>query len=539
MVRLPCSALALRSVVVVVVLAGLTVLMASCGARSQLIGPRLPLSADAARPDATDVLDATDARNDGPHDVLPDLPVDALDRIDVVCPAAIRSTQTTTVPVTASATSSLGLPLMYLWTVERGPTDSTLRPTPATSLATNVTFDMGGEWVLRFTATDPQGHGASCTVNLYAEPAIQLLCPNDESNFQGANLSLRATARSTLGRTLTYRWSVDTRPTSSTSTPVPADQLAIGFVLDQLGDWQLHLVATDSGGLTASCRVNLHADPDVIVQCPRDVISRPFATIELAGRASSRLGLPLTYRWEIVTQPITSTATLSTPASINTAFTFDVAGNWTYRFTASNVRGNHAFCTTRALAATDEAVRIEAVWNIDRSCRSCNPEGGGIDIDLHLANVALAGGHWDGIAPPEADCYYANCRCGSPGMLCPVEVIDWPPTGPVNNPQQDIDHISDLPGPENINVRQAEIGTQFDVGVHYFGGSEPTPVVTRVYCAGTVVFESEAVVMDRGAGSGNNLWKVGRITITPGGCTFERCGAPGLLTGCIRPQNDW
>ncbi|MEI8259131.1 MAG: hypothetical protein WCJ30_25975, partial [Deltaproteobacteria bacterium] len=232
-------------------------------------------------------------------------------------------------------------------------------------------------------------------------------------------------------------------------------------------------------------------------------------------------------------------ATLPSPTTLSTPFTFDVAGNWTYRFTASNARGNHAFCTTRALAATDEAVRIEMVWNTDRSCRSCNPQGGGIDIDLHLANVGLAGGHWDGTAPTDSDCYYANCPCGMPGMLCDVERIDWPPTGALNNPQQDIDHTQDLPGPENINVRQAEVGAQFDVGVHYFSGTEPTPVVTRIYCAGTVVFESEAVVMDRGTGGSNNLWKVGRITITPGGCTFERCGAPGMLAACIRPEGDW
>ncbi len=522
----------------------LVILVAACGARSQFIGPQPTPSSDVVSPDATDRTDVrADSRSDA-RDVLPDIPVDALDRIDVVCPAAIHSTQTTTVPVVARATSSLGLPLTYAWTLERGPMDSTLRPAPANALATSVTFDMGGEWVLRFTATDPQGHGATCTVNLYAEPAIQLLCPNDESNFQGANLSLLATARSRLGRTLTYAWTVESRPTASMSAPVPPDQLAIGFRLDQLGDWQLRLIATDSGGLSASCRVNLHADPDVIVTCPPDVISRPFATINLTGTASSRLGLPLTYSWEIVSQPITSTATLPSPGTISTPFTFDVAGNWTYRFTASNARGNHAFCTTRALAATDEAVRIETVWNTDRSCRSCNAEGGGIDIDLHVANVSLAGGHWDGNAPMSGDCYYANCQCGMPGMLCPVESIDWPPAGALNNPQQDVDHISDLPGPENINIRQAEVGAQFDIGVHFFGssvGATTTPVVTRVYCAGTVVFESEAVALELRApmASSNNLWRVGRITITPGGCTFERCGAPGMLTACIRPQDDW
>ena len=89
-------------------------------------------------------------------------------------------------------------------------------------------------------------------------------------------------------------------------------------------------------------------------------------------------------------------------------------------------------------------MRIEIVWNIDRSCRSCNAEGGGIDIDLHLADVARAGGHWADRAPDGSDCYYANCNCQMPGMLCPVELLDWPPVGSrVNNPQLDVDHIGD------------------------------------------------------------------------------------------------
>ncbi|MEI8258972.1 MAG: hypothetical protein WCJ30_25160, partial [Deltaproteobacteria bacterium] len=346
--------------------------------------------------------------------------------------------------------------------------------------------------------------------------------------------------RSNLARTMTYAWTVETRPAASTSRPTPADQLATSLALDQLGDWQLRLVATDSVGLTASCRTNVHADPDVIVMCPEDQTSSPFATVSLAATASSRLGLPLTYRWEIVESPITSTASLVSPTTLVTPFTFDVAGRWTYRFTATNPRGNAAFCSTRARAVSNEAVRVEIVWNTDRSCRSCNAQGGGIDIDLHLANVALAMGHWSSNAPSDADCYYANCPCGAPGALCDMERIDWPPTGRPNNPQQDVDHIRDLPGPENINVRQATAGTQFDVGVHYFSGSEITPVVARVYCGGDIVFESENVRIGSGAGPGGNpLWRVGRITMTAGSCTFERCGTPGNLGACIRPMNDW
>jgi hypothetical protein len=105
-----------------------------------------------------------------------------------------------------------------------------------------------------------------------------------------------------------------------------------------------------------------------------------------------------------------------------------------------------------------------------------------------------------------------------------------------------IGHISDLPGPENINVRQASPGAQFDVGVHFFSAHAASPfttVVARVYCGGRVVFESEGVRLEEGPSTDHNLWRVGRITVTAGGCAFARCGAPGSLAECIRPQGSW
>ena len=529
-----------RSIMVSIALLSLC---AACGAKSSLIvGPPLPdasVGTDGSSDRAPDrSADAFDVPFDIPFDLVrSDVPANVM----VVCPAPVHSQQTMMATLVAQARSNVGLPLRYQWTVERNALGSMLTPLPPDQPMTLVRFDVGGEWTLRFTATDSRGNADTCTVNLYAEPAILLICPQDQSHYQGATVALQANATSRVGRTLSYAWSFVSRPPTSTSPLVPTNQPSTTFVADQLGDWQVRMVVTDSGGLTAQCVTNVHVDADVIVACPADLVSRPFASVSFAATASSRQGLPLTYRWEIVDRPVTSTASLTSTNTPTTGFTFDVAGNWTYRFTATNSQGNFAFCTTRALAATDEAVRVELVWNIDRSCRSCNPQGGGIDIDLHLANVSLAMGRWDGLSPTDSDCYYANCKCGSPGTLCTMENIDWPPVGSrVNNPQQDVDHISDLPGPENINIVLAETGSQFDVGVHYFSGREPTPCVARVYCTGTLVYESEAVVLSSSGGASTNpLWRVGRITVTPAGCTFERCGMPGNVGACIRPIDQW
>lgn len=138
-----------------------------------------------------------------------------------------------------------------------------------------------------------------------------------------------------------------------------------------------------------------------------------------------------------------------------------------------------------------------------------------------------------------------------PGQLCPGGILEWPPSGRFNNPQLDLDHRADLPGPENINVVATSPGGTFDVGVHYFGCDscapnqpEETRVVVRLYCFGSLMFESEAEWLSQGSGSprdasGHNLWLVGRVTSGVGMCNFVRCGSPGSLDACIIAERDW
>lgn len=519
-----------------------TLALAACGARSALLDktPPPPPGMDVVPTDAV-----ADARVDSRADARPDA-VAAM--VTVACPAPIRSTQTRTEMLTASASSNVGLPLTYQWELTNRPMDSAAMLTSTNTLATSIRFDVGGEFRFRFTARDSQGNMASCETRADVESAIDLLCPNDQSNFQGAVVPLESRARSRLMLPITLRWEVQTRPMGSSANPTPIDSTSSRMTLDGLGDWRLQLTARDSAGNSATCRTNLHADPDVIVTCPPDTNSRPFSTVTLTGMAQSRTMRPLTYRWEIVEQPITSTAMLRSPNTISTPFTFDVAGNWTYRFTATNDRGNSAFCTTRALAASEEAIRVEIVWNTDRSNPACavpNPGSNSCgDIDLHVANTAVNQGRWGGMAPANSTCFYANCRCGMPGEICMDPMaIDWDPAGVVNNPQLDVDHTDDLPGPENINIVRAAAGGSYDVGVHVYrlAAGITTPVVARVYCGGSVVFESEPVRMGpyRNSPEQSDLWIVGRITTAVGGCTFARCGSPGNLSSCIRPQNQW
>lgn len=484
-----------------------------------------------------------------PRDVPPtlDVPVDRPPPPDVpvvvtaICPSSRRAVESQVVSLVGGGTHSLGLPLRYRWTLDSGPGPASALTDAAASTA-RLTLSAPGTWRLRLTVSDAAGRSGECTTAVEADPAIDLVCPADQSRYQSDVAALSARALSRLGLPLSYAWTVVRRPAGSTGAPAPArGSLDTRMLCDALGDYGVRLTVTDAEMRTRSCEANVHVDPDVLVTCPPDVTSVPFSSVRLEGSAMSRLGRPITFRWSTVEAPPTSTASLTTPDTRSAGFTFDVAGNWVWRLTASNDRGNAATCTTRAFARSEEAVRVELVWNVDRSCRSCNPQGGGIDLDLHLSDLTRSGGRWFGSAPEQSDCYFGNCRCDrSVGMLCPDGVLEWPPLGAANNPQLDVDHTSDLPGPENINVVQAQVGGRFAVGVHYFSGPEATPAIVRVYCGGVVVFESERVVLDGGGSSPNPFWHVGDIAVGADGrsCVFTRCGRAGALGDCVRPANE-
>lgn len=525
-------------------LLGLAVTFAvACGSRTALKDDWTPAPEDGGV--TGDVPPRPDVPPGRDVPVVRDVPVDVPFGVSVRCPPSQRVVQTQRATLAASATSSAGRPLTFRWELTAAPGTAMTAPMPDSSLTALLPVPLPGDYRLRFTATDDRGNSDSCTTVVVADPAIELLCPNDQSRFVSETAALEGRAVSRLDRPLRFTWEVVTRPPGSRGnvTARATMQPTAALPLDMVGDWVVRLTATDDTGLSAQCGARVRVDPDVLVTCPQDVTSRPFSTVNLPGQGVSRLGRPLTYQWTTERAPATSTAMLEGANQAAARFTFDVAGDWTWRLTARNDRGNSASCTTRALAASTEAVRVELVWNIDRSCRSCNARGGGIDIDLHLADLSRSGGRWASLAPNNSDCYYANCRCQQGvGALCPAGALEWQPAGPQNNPQLDVHHISDLPGPENINLLQAESGARFAVGVHYFSGSEPTPAVVRVYCGGVLVFESEPVRMTGGNGaSGNPMWRVGDIEVGVGGraCVFRRCGRAGDLTGCIRGQDDW
>ena len=106
-------------------------------------------------------------------------------------------------------------------------------------------------------------------------------------------------------------------------------------------------------------------------------------------------------------------------------------------------------------------------------------------------------------------------------MIC----VDNLETGSLEN----IDHIRDLPGPENINVVSPADGL-YTLGIHYYcahGVTGPTRATVRVYCNGSLAREFQ-----QDFNQSRQFWDV--ATIAWPACTVTQDARPlrSVTQGC-------
>jgi hypothetical protein len=157
-----------------------------------------------------------------------------------------------------------------------------------------------------------------------------------------------------------------------------------------------------------------------------------------------------------------------------------------------------------------------------------------------------------------ADCYYANCKASTYGLL---STPDWglPPTddlsacrdaphgegerwvtiGSCYNPRLDVDVINCNPAvtdptdygfcaPENINVDNPPVGQPFRILVNYYSQhlySGVTNAVVNVYCGGVLraSFGPQELVNGAGYGATNDNWIVADVQFGTGMCGALDC----------------
>ena len=250
---------------------------------------------------------------------------------------------------------------------------------------------------------------------------------------------------------------------------------------------------------------------DVTLACPVEDFTRPLRYYPLDGNLiyDGLSGEATNWSWTVSAPLGSSTVGVESPGSPTTRFFVDVSGDYLVTVTFT-VEGTEFSCSWLVRAAGD-GLRVELTWDTQ----------GTVDLDLHM--------HQPGNTEPwctAADCYYANCDDGdsppwgysdSTGDACPGG------TGTCRNPRLDIDNISRVDVPENINIDNPNDTNAFRIMVHYFGftgggAARVTRPVVSVYCGGVLATRlgeapDTVTLDDAGARCQGDTWRVADVTM--------------------------
>ena len=149
----------------------------------------------------------------------------------------------------------------------------------------------------------------------------------------GATVTLNGSASSDVnGDTLTYSWSITSKPSSSTAALSSATVVNPTFTADLAGSFILSLTVNDGKAASSASTVTITAAAATANVAPvanagpaQSVLISDVVVLNGSGSSDAN-GDALTYSWTITSKPSSSTAALSSATVVNPTFTADVVG---------------------------------------------------------------------------------------------------------------------------------------------------------------------------------------------------------------------
>lgn len=241
----------------------------------------------------------------------------------------------------------------FAWRFTR-PDGSTfdLSANPLTQTFDDSQLTVGEEWSVRLTVTDNRGStdtetktfrviGSPPSISIPGAPEIEL----DVLEL----LQLEATPTTDVdGGNLSFQWHVDAKPAGSTSVPTLAGEtFSLDTVEDDIGTWEIRVVATDDEGDTDEAEITVHVrnlPPEIDFSGLDEIDIGDSIEVETTILDDPDGGL-LSFEWDIIQSPDPSGTppqegyfggTGAAGATLSIATSASDAGTWIVRLTATD-----------------------------------------------------------------------------------------------------------------------------------------------------------------------------------------------------------
>ena len=135
------------------------------------------------------------------------------------------------------------------------------------------------------------------------------------------------------GDTLSYTWSITSKPSDSNASLSNATVINPSFVVDAAGNYVVQLIVNDGTVNSQADTVTISTENSVpVANAGADQSVQVNDAVQLDGSGSSDVdGNSLTFKWSFVSRPGGSNAALSNTTVVKPTFDVDVAGTYTVR----------------------------------------------------------------------------------------------------------------------------------------------------------------------------------------------------------------
>lgn len=246
--------------------------------------------------------------------------------------------------------------LYYNWTITSRPAGSIATIFDSSVVKPTFFADVNGDYEISLVVSNGNIDSVVDTVTVKSTTVPVANAGPDQTVSTGSTVHLDGRASSTSdGSTLTYLWSLVSKPITSSAALSDPTAAIPTFKTDVKGTYKISLVVNNGWEKSAEDSVTITATPPVAnAGVDQKVSTGVVITLDGSG-SSDASGTTIIPAWTIKSTPTGSTAALSNPASINPAFKADVSGAYVIGLVVNNGIENSAEDTVTVTAVSPVA----------------------------------------------------------------------------------------------------------------------------------------------------------------------------------------
>jgi hypothetical protein len=296
-----------------------------------------------------------------------------------------------------------GNTLTFQWALTSVPAGSMASLSNPSGVGPTFVVDEPGTYIAQLIVNDGVVDSPADTVSVTTvnSPPVANAGP-DQSVFVGALVTLDGSGSQDVdGDTLTFTWSLVTRPAGSTA--VLSDPSAVGpqFTVDVPGDYIAQVIVNDGMASSAdTVRISTqNSAPVADAGAGQSVLVGDLVTLNGSG-SSDADGDALIFEWSFVSRPAGSAASLSDPGAVQPTFDVDRFGSYVLQLIVNDGTADSAADTVTittenspptADAGDDQTALVGATVALDGS-GSSDVDGNALTFQWSLTGVPAGSG---------------------------------------------------------------------------------------------------------------------------------------------------